>query len=190
MPTRLQCLRTGLAKIVIKPICFSKGVDPAVRRLVLGLFALSGGWICWSARGASEGEVRFPFADQPILISQHMASFAAQGSSFPLLSVPDLTSVGDRDFDDLVFAIDFGTANLQALANPEPSRWPTFAVLAGAALTVKLRRGRASLSDLIISLIGRSDVGDKDRFVVKEVVADIQSYETPIDEHQPGEERA
>lgn len=70
---------------------------------------------------------------------QHMASFAVNNSAYLLLSFEDLTGGGDRDYNDLVFAVEIGAANVQALANPEPRAVLVMLVLAGAVLAVRRR---------------------------------------------------
>ncbi len=70
---------------------------------------------------------------------QHMASFAVQDSAYLLLSFEDLTGGGDNDFNDLVFAVEIGVANVQALANPEPATVITF-LLVGTVVYIARRR--------------------------------------------------
>lgn len=75
---------------------------------------------------------------------QHMASFAVAGSPYLLLSFEDIRGGGDRDYNDLVFAVDIGAANVKALANPEPPILLTFALLAGVAFWVRARQQRGA----------------------------------------------
>jgi len=70
---------------------------------------------------------------------QHMASFAVAGSPYLLLSFEDLRGGGDLDFNDLVFAVEIGVKNVEALANPEPHEILTFA-LVGIAVWFARRR--------------------------------------------------
>ncbi len=70
---------------------------------------------------------------------QHMASFANPNSAYLLMSFEDLTGGGDKDYNDLVFAVEIGYKNVQALANPEPSTLLTFGLLAGVAFYVRRR---------------------------------------------------
>ena len=48
-------------------------------------------------------------------------------------------NLGDRDYNDLVFAVEIGTKNVQALANPEPHQILTFLLL-GATVYIVRRR--------------------------------------------------
>ncbi|WOO42021.1 DUF4114 domain-containing protein [Rubellicoccus peritrichatus] len=56
----------------------------------------------------------------------HVVSLAEDGSPYLLIGFEDLYGGGDKDYNDLVFAVDIGTANVAYLANPEPS---TFLIL-------------------------------------------------------------
>ena len=56
---------------------------------------------------------------------QHVVSFAVEDSSYLFLGFEDLYGGGDRDYDDLLFAVDIGTANVEELIEtsalvPEP----------------------------------------------------------------------
>lgn len=70
----------------------------------------------------------------------HVVSFAyaMQGSPYLILGFEDLMGGGDRDFNDLLFAIDIGAVNVAALtAAPEPPLWAMlgiFFVTGGALL--------------------------------------------------------
>lgn len=64
----------------------------------------------------------------------HVVSFAyAQpGSSYLILGFEDLYGGGDRDFNDLLFAVDIGAVNVAALtATPEPAAWLLLGTMAG-----------------------------------------------------------
>lgn len=66
---------------------------------------------------------------------QHVVAYALEGSPYLLIGFEDLLNGGDRDFNDLLFAVDFGAANVDAvirLASPEPS----FALLLTSALAL------------------------------------------------------
>lgn len=76
---------------------------------------------------------------------QHMASFAVTDSAYLLMSFEDLSGGGDLDYNDLVFAVEIGAANVQALANPEPQAVLSLLVL-GAAVIIARRRLGASCS--------------------------------------------
>ena len=72
---------------------------------------------------------------------QHMASFGVKDSSYLLLSFEDLSGGGDRDFNDIVFAVQIGAANVAALANPEPRSVLTFLLLGATVYVVRRRMG-------------------------------------------------
>lgn len=72
---------------------------------------------------------------------QHMASFAVQDSAYLLLSFEDMTGGGDRDYNDLVFAVEIGAKNVAALANPEPHQILSFLLLGTTVYIVRRRMG-------------------------------------------------
>lgn len=64
----------------------------------------------------------------------HVVSFAytEPGSSYLIIGFEDLYGGGDRDFNDLLFAVDIGAANVAALtATPEPGTWMMLGTLTG-----------------------------------------------------------
>lgn len=65
---------------------------------------------------------------------QHVVSFAVQDSPYLLIGFEDLAGGGDRDYNDVVFAVEIGAANVTALANPEPHTVLSLLLLAGAVL--------------------------------------------------------
>jgi len=74
----------------------------------------------------------------------HAVSIAPEGSSFLLIGFEDLFKGGDRDYNDLVFAVEIGrenVANLASLAAPEPSL-AFGSAFAGVALLGYRRRTR------------------------------------------------
>lgn len=75
---------------------------------------------------------------------QHMASFAVQDSAYLLLSFEDMAGGGDMDYNDLVFAVEIGAKNVQALANPEPHEVLTFLLLGVVVYVVRRRMGGSS----------------------------------------------
>ena len=72
---------------------------------------------------------------------QHMASFGVKDSSYLLLSFEDLAGGGDRDFNDIIFAVQIGAKNVAALANPEPRSALTFLLLGATVYVVRRRMG-------------------------------------------------
>jgi hypothetical protein len=75
----------------------------------------------------------------------HVIAFAYQvaGSPYLIIGFEDLWGGGDRDFNDLLFAVDIGTANIRALtATPEPAMALTLLSFLGLTLT---RRRKLSL---------------------------------------------
>ena len=69
----------------------------------------------------------------------HVVAFAMEGSPYLIIGFEDLYGGGDRDFNDLLFAVDIGAANLAALtATPEPS----LCVILGSFVAFALWRKR------------------------------------------------
>lgn len=57
---------------------------------------------------------------------QHVVSYALPGSPYLIIGFEDLFGGGDRDYNDIVFAVDIGAANVErlvAVAAPEPATW-------------------------------------------------------------------
>jgi hypothetical protein len=64
----------------------------------------------------------------------HVVSFAytEPGSSYLIIGFEDFYGGGDRDFNDLLFAVDIGASNVAALtATPEPGTWMMLGTLTG-----------------------------------------------------------
>ncbi|MGI9241424.1 MAG: DUF4114 domain-containing protein, partial [Verrucomicrobiales bacterium] len=80
---------------------------------------------------------------------QHMVSFALEGSPYLLIGFEDLLNGGDRDFNDLLFAVEIGTSNVEALiessplsfSTPEPSTALVLGTFCILILTVRRRSG-------------------------------------------------
>ena len=54
----------------------------------------------------------------------HVVSFALADSPYLIVGFEDLFGGGDKDYNDLLFAIDIGVANVQRLVStPEPGTW-------------------------------------------------------------------
>jgi len=71
----------------------------------------------------------------------HAVSLAPDGSAFLLIGFEDLYNGGDRDYNDVVFAVEIGAANVAGLAAPEPSL-ALGSVFAGLAFLGYRRRSR------------------------------------------------
>jgi hypothetical protein len=75
----------------------------------------------------------------------HVVTFAAITSTHLIIGFEDLLGGGDRDFNDLLFAVDIGSVNIAALtANPEPALWLTLGSFLGASLWLQRRRSRST----------------------------------------------
>ena len=82
---------------------------------------------------------------------QHVVSFALEGSPYLLIGFEDLLNGGDRAFNDLLFAVEIGEANVETLiassasafASPEPSTALILGVLC-LVITAQRRRGRCA----------------------------------------------
>ena len=77
----------------------------------------------------------------------HVVSFvyAVPGSSYLLVGFEDLYGGGDRDFNDVIMAVDIGAANIAALTGtPEPAFGLTLGSLVAGTVWIKRRRDRAA----------------------------------------------
>jgi uncharacterized protein (TIGR03382 family) len=77
----------------------------------------------------------------------HVITFATVVQGYLILGFEDLLGGGDRDFNDVLFAIDLGTANLAALTGtPEPSTYMTMGLfLAGGVWVMRRRRATKAM---------------------------------------------
>ncbi len=74
----------------------------------------------------------------------HTVALASDGSPYLVIGFEDLYGGGDRDFNDLVFAVDIGAANLAAItATPEPAMVMTLGLF-GSAVALRIRGKRAA----------------------------------------------
>lgn len=97
------------------------------------------------ADGASGGNTTYTApAERNADKLQHVVAFALPDSPFLLIGFEDMLKGGDRDYNDLLFAVDIGAINVKSLVSaPEPSFW---AVLVGC-LAVVVWRGRGRNRD-------------------------------------------
>lgn len=72
----------------------------------------------------------------------HVVSFALPDSPYLIISYEDLYGGGDKDYNDVVMAIDIGAANVAHLAGPEPSTFALSGAFLVAAIIVHRRRAR------------------------------------------------
>lgn len=81
------------------------------------------------SNGANGGtDIYSPRASSNPDMLQHVVSYAVPGSPYLLIGFEDMYNLGDQDYNDLVFVLDIGAANVEALlASPEPA---TLALLA------------------------------------------------------------
>lgn len=96
------------------------------------------------ANGASGGRTVFS-TDQSVNPDgiNHVVSFAyaVPGSSFLIIAFEDLLGGGDRDFNDVIMAVDIGARNIAALTGtPEPTMCLSLGSLALGAVWLKRRR--------------------------------------------------
>ncbi len=71
----------------------------------------------------------------------HAVSLAENGSAYLVIGFEDIKGGGDRDYNDLVFAVEIGKANVAGLGAPEPSL-AVGALLGGMAFFGFSRRRR------------------------------------------------
>lgn len=86
----------------------------------------------------------------------HVVAFAYAMANSPYLIIgfEDLFGGGDRDFNDLLFAIDIGAANVAALtATPEPATYATLGAFLALGIAWKRRQDRSQAATLTTSPI-------------------------------------
>lgn len=73
---------------------------------------------------------------------QYVAAFAFTDVNSPyiLLAYEDIIGGGDEDFNDLLIAVDFGAANIQAIVTPEPSTFLILGFLCALLLLMRRRK--------------------------------------------------
>jgi hypothetical protein len=79
---------------------------------------------------------------------QHVVAFAIPDSPYLLIGFEDLYNGGDKDYNDIVFAVDVGSLNVAYLANPEPAVWMMMSVLCLAGFVMYRRRSGEMLTGL------------------------------------------
>lgn len=72
----------------------------------------------------------------------HVITFATVYGSYLILGFEDILGGGDRDFNDVLFAVDLGSVNIAALTGtPEPATYATMGLfLAGGVWAMRRRR--------------------------------------------------
>lgn len=70
----------------------------------------------------------------------HTVSLAPNGSAYLVIGFEDLYGGGDNDYNDLIFAVEIGEANVKSLAGPEPGL--AFGSLCAFSLLLGMRRQR------------------------------------------------
>lgn len=94
------------------------------------------------ANGANGGKNSYaaPATRNPDGID-HVVSFALPNSPYLIIGFEDLFNGGDRDFNDILFVVDIGEANVQQLVSaPEPSIWLTLGGFLFLGWWIKRRR--------------------------------------------------
>ena len=67
----------------------------------------------------------------------HAVAFTMPGTPYLLIAFEDLFGGGDKDYNDIVFTLDIGRANVDHLSSPEPS---TGLILGGALVAIAWAR--------------------------------------------------
>ena len=89
----------------------------------------------------------------------HVATFTpsywgAANSPYLFISFEDLLGGGDKDFNDVIIALDIDAANVAALlATPEPSTWLTLGSLLALALWIQRRCPTPALARVPVSQV-------------------------------------
>lgn len=79
----------------------------------------------------------------------HVVSFALPGSPYLIMAFEDLLGGGDRDYNDVVFAVDIGAINVERLlSTPEPAAWASVLALGGVAFLWRRRLAAGSSSSV------------------------------------------
>jgi hypothetical protein len=102
------------------------------------------------ADGASGGKNTYTASAErnPDLL-QHVVAFALPDSPFLLIGFEDMLRGGDRDYNDLLFAVDIGAINVKNLVSaPEPTFW---VVLLGCLAVVLWRSRKKDCAPLTAS---------------------------------------
>ncbi len=123
------------------------GTAPLVAGDFVDLGKLAGGTMLdffLIANGANGGRTVFS-TDQSVNGDgiNHVVAFASRmtGSPYLIIGFEDLWGGGDRDFNDLLFAVEVGAANLRSLtATPEPAIALTLVSFLGLALRRRRRQ--------------------------------------------------
>lgn len=98
------------------------------------------------ANGANGGTGTFS-TDQSVNPDgiNHVVTFAAITATHLIIGFEDLMGGGDRDFNDLLFAVDIGSVNIAALtASPEPALWLTLGSFVVGGLWIQRRQKTAA----------------------------------------------
>ena len=80
-------------------------------------------------------------------------AFTQPGSPYLMIGFEDMYGGGDRDYNDVVFAVDIGAANLHNLtAAPEPAMWAVLGSFLLPVVWMKRRRAANAAADDFSSL--------------------------------------
>ncbi len=78
----------------------------------------------------------------------HVVSFASLDSPYLMLAFEDMYGGGDKDFNDVVFAVDIGRANIaQLVGAPEPETWAIMISFVAVLLVIERRKKRQSVAE-------------------------------------------
>jgi hypothetical protein len=92
----------------------------------------------------------------------HVVAFALSDSPYLILAYEDLYGGGDRDYNDVIVAVDIGKANIQRLVSaPEPSTWMILTGFMGLALFQPAAAASPRPKPCAIDETNRSDHSDR-----------------------------
>jgi len=91
----------------------------------------------------------------------HVVAFALPDSPYLIIAFEDMYGGGDRDYNDVIFALDIGRANIQNLiSTPEPQTW---AILAGFLGTINPSTGDSGVLVPLEHAMLAQNVADEER---------------------------
>jgi hypothetical protein len=77
----------------------------------------------------------------------HVVAFALPDSPYLIIAFEDMFGGGDKDYNDVIFALDIGRANIQNLiSTPEPQTWAILVGFLGVLFILHRRQQRSAVA--------------------------------------------